>query len=315
MIAFLITFFAAGFVTVVLMPVVAPHTYRLLRKGRNDGHRQAPLDADRRAPDPASAAAFAELTRLAGRVGTPQAVAIGSAVAVEGAGDGAGVAIPDFAEPILAWRGWKVDGEGFLYALNGGGRGHSLGMLTGYEKGPRWAPRKTERAGCALSNESHAADDCVSMGLSIEQAREYIEARKAQKHDAPAAECRCGYYAARNLEDIQTAGHTYAFGIVALWGRVEEHEGGYRAEYAYPLCVVLANDPDMRAYSHGPVFSQGEAERAVAKLRERYGIKAALAGPRCLREWSDATFRPLLPEVPIVRALTAGEPHVETPFD
>ena len=30
-----------------------------------------------------------------------------------------------------------------------------------------------------------------------------------------------------------------AYGKVALWGRVIEHEHGYRAQYAYPQSIVV----------------------------------------------------------------------------
>ena len=61
------------------------------------------------------------------------------------------------------------------------------------------------------------------------------------QHDAPVAGCTCGIYAMKS-EHVQVLQgnppgfqETYiARGRVALWGRVIEHEFGYRAEFAYP---------------------------------------------------------------------------------
>jgi hypothetical protein len=62
-------------------------------------------------------------------------------------------------------------------------------------------------------------------------------------HDAPAAGCMCGFHAAKDRElalpylvgrnDRGTVDRV--LGLVALYGRVIEHEDGWRAEKAYPL--------------------------------------------------------------------------------
>ena len=55
-------------------------------------------------------------------------------------------------------------------------------------------------------------------------------------HEAPDLECGwCGIYAVKTprLDDRDDA----IYGQVNLWGRVIEHEHGYRAQYAYPALL------------------------------------------------------------------------------
>jgi hypothetical protein len=56
----------------------------------------------------------------------------------------------------------------------------------------------------------------------------------ARGHEAPQYDCQCGFYATKE-PDEQWATYSVVYGKVALWGRVIEHERGYRAQYAYPL--------------------------------------------------------------------------------
>ena len=61
---------------------------------------------------------------------------------------------------------------------------------------------------------------------------------------APTFDCTCGIYATRRLRDPGSAwrsGPQYAnhvIGAVALWGRVVEHEWGYRAQHARPVALL-----------------------------------------------------------------------------
>jgi hypothetical protein len=70
-------------------------------------------------------------------------------------------------------------------------------------------------------------------------------------HEAPADACSCGVYAAKNyqhLEDISssTAAELYVHGEVYLWGKVVEHDLGYRAQFAYPRTLVLPSNIESR---------------------------------------------------------------------
>jgi hypothetical protein len=57
--------------------------------------------------------------------------------------------------------------------------------------------------------------------------------------------CSCGIYAMKNEERLVEwwwlCEPAVCYGIVRLWGRIIEHEDGYRAEYAYPGELVCAD--------------------------------------------------------------------------
>lgn len=62
-------------------------------------------------------------------------------------------------------------------------------------------------------------------------------------HDAPDPDCRCGIYAARSLDAFERPRPAWppppVVGTVSLWGRVIEHERGWRAAFAYPARLRL----------------------------------------------------------------------------
>jgi len=61
-----------------------------------------------------------------------------------------------------------------------------------------------------------------------------------RRHDrVPALECRCGLHAMRAADAIRRTRDPAVAGTVALWGRVVEHEHGYRAEWGYPQRLSL----------------------------------------------------------------------------
>jgi hypothetical protein len=113
--------------------------------------------------------------------------------------------------------------------LTGIGSGH----------GQLWHPGQPLKAVCLASGPSHA-------------------------NPPPLSKCSCGIYALKRteigMEDSQV------FGKVALWGTVIEHEGGYRAEYAYPFAFIV---PTVTLVMPG--FPQPPSE--ILALAERYGIR------------------------------------------
>ena len=58
-------------------------------------------------------------------------------------------------------------------------------------------------------------------------------------HDAPDPRCTCGLHGTHGLEVLRKTRCPAVLGRVALWGRVIEHEHGYRARYAYPQRLRL----------------------------------------------------------------------------
>ena len=111
---------------------------------------------------------------------------------------------PDYAEPLIGWRVWCV---------------------------------VETRVGLLLASVIH--DHVWPVG------RETL-ARCEHSHPAPDPECGCGIHAAREpaavlsylrgRDELSTVARV--LGRVQLWGRVVEHEDGWRAERAYPLDLV-----------------------------------------------------------------------------
>jgi hypothetical protein len=105
-------------------------------------------------------------------------------------------------EPILAWRSWTLTGRR-------DGEGLLLRPVTAGSK--PWRPREVAQATCRL----------------------------AWSHEAPNLDCSCGLYATRELDTLRKTRCPAVLGRVALWGRVIEHEQGYRARFGYPQRLRL----------------------------------------------------------------------------
>jgi hypothetical protein len=128
--------------------------------------------------------------------------------------------IPDYFEAMTAYRGFNVFENGLLAGL-------------GFVE--PWPPHEPFVARCGrVSDESAAA-----------------HVRDGQFVSAPVYACGCGIYAVKTSEaalqlirmELQArallpqhfrAPVGRAWGAVKIWGRVIEHESGYRAEFAYP---------------------------------------------------------------------------------
>lgn len=105
-------------------------------------------------------------------------------------------------EPIEAWRAWTLTGRRDASRLRlrpVGGRMHP------------WPPRKPAQASCKLG----------------------------RMHRAPDAECSCGLHGTHGTDILRRTRNPAVLGTIALWGRVVEHELGYRGEFAYPQRLRL----------------------------------------------------------------------------
>ena len=137
-----------------------------------------------------------------------------------------------------AWSRSAVDGRALDRAA------HRVARLEpGDEAGrPRpLAPARRGRAGGVV----HAAPvpgDVPSAGVA---------GPELAQHPSPVPGCTCGIYASSSLRNLVTSTPSMpavsAVGTVALWGRVIEHERGWRAEFAYPdrltlVCVVCLQE-------------------------------------------------------------------------
>jgi hypothetical protein len=107
---------------------------------------------------------------------------------------------PDLLEPVVGFRKWRVVGE----------------HLTSPYIPLRWE-EPVVHARCYPANRSLL----------------FGEGWLDEPHDAPHPACRCGVYAWHSLPrrgPVPDPGRV--FGIVALWGRIEVHQDGMRAEHA-----------------------------------------------------------------------------------
>jgi len=90
-----------------------------------------------------------------------------------------------------------------------------------------------------------------------------------EPHEAPHPDCRCGVYAWHCLpRRSPVPGPDRVFGVVALWGRIEVHEDGMRAEHAA-----------IRALGYAPELGASHRETMEAIAR---GLGVALVEDRLL---------------------------------
>lgn len=104
--------------------------------------------------------------------------------------------------PVEALRGWHVPhGEAIL-------RSYNFPQVV-------WTPGKRVEAKCLDEGSCWGAEGCC------------------------AGKCDGGIYAVKNLKTLVRNVHpaVAVIGKVWLWGRIVEHEYGYRAQYAYPAAI------------------------------------------------------------------------------
>jgi hypothetical protein len=98
-------------------------------------------------------------------------------------------------------------------------------------------------------------------------------------HHVAAPGCSCGIYALKAPRFGPWPG--CVGGRVALWGRVIEHDDGYRAEYAYPVSLFRAMTP------RPPGFPR--VATALDALAAAYGVPIEPAPvaptPPCAHDW------------------------------
>lgn len=120
-------------------------------------------------------------------------------------------AVPDYIEPIVGWRYWRLGPRGRLASLHG----------------EEWVPGRPKVAACPFARYD-PSDKRVQL----------VAGYTRRAHDAPREGCICGLYAARDLKRLRGQmlfGHgLLVVGEVSLWGKVIPGLHGYRAEKAYP---------------------------------------------------------------------------------
>lgn len=136
---------------------------------------------------------------------------------------------PDGIEPVTGWRCW----------------GYNSGYLTSVNDALIW-PAK----------EAYVAECMKGIGTTHEE------------HLSPAENCTCGLYAAgaeNACQWTQRKGQPVVWGIVSGWGKVIEHNRGWKAQYAYPK-LLFVWDEDTK-----------KAAKAALLLKQRYGCEVQVA--------------------------------------
>ena len=157
------------------------------------------------------------------------------------------MAAPDYAEPIVGWRGW------FLVEAEDALRLCSIVYHT------LWQPRQELVASCCSG-------------------RHRLTPELPAKHSAPAADCRCGIYACESAATAtpflnrsrtparQTLG--LVLGRVSLWGKVVECQRGWRGERAYPASIYV---PRLSAEGR-LLLARNSGPETVALALRSYGV-------------------------------------------
>jgi hypothetical protein len=159
------------------------------------------------------------------------------------------VSAPDYAGALIGWRVWCVVRDGDELRL---------GSVIQDDVWP---------VGAAFVARCRAHEPPANRRLL----------REPEEHVAPAAGCTCGIYAAREPAGAWTylrgrdEPHTVArvIGRVMLWGRVVEHEDGWRAERAFPLDVYTGDRALGRHLVSVVAARPAELERSGQRVRAR----------------------------------------------
>jgi hypothetical protein len=137
--------------------------------------------------------------------------------------------VPDFIEPVEAWRVWRVCMHDYRIVLK------SLNADTVWEPGIALA------AACATRQRS----------------RRRPWRFEAPGHEAPEFDCTCGIYGVRSAAVARWYLERRALfynaervvGRVALWGDVVESESGWRGQRAYPIELFVPAATTLRGGS------------------------------------------------------------------
>lgn len=125
--------------------------------------------------------------------------------------------VPDFVQPLVGWRAWKV-----WTPVTGSG---SCPVFSSVILDTPWTPRRR-----------FSAEHSFDLG--------------AKCHGLLGLDCSCGVYAFKHAleafvylmevrDRLLGMSVEVALGAVSLWGRVVECESGYKAQYAYPCHIYL----------------------------------------------------------------------------
>jgi hypothetical protein len=199
-------------------------------------------------------------------------------------------------EVVVGWRTWDVSLDDETGPL-------LLPVGSGVDV---WAPRRPLRARCG-----------VPAVLSLFR----------RPHEAPDPGCRCGIYAARSLDAFDRPRPAWppppVLGTVSLWGRVIEHERGWRAAFAYParlrlvcsMCAWFEPGPGAPVTVHrflGRLYTLCERHRGGIEVPDTRRSRPTDVDPRALEASLLGAYAvdllPLEPVAPLFRRPRTPDP-------
>lgn len=165
--------------------------------------------------------------------------------------------IPDYIEPVEAWRVWRVSMR----------RGRVV--LLSLFAGAVWEPAVPLVAACSGGHRSRWAP----------------WRKRPNDHAVPDLDCRCGIYGVRSVAAARSYLETppllcrddRVIGRVALWGDVVEGPSGWRASHAYPIELFLPSP----AAGRSGLRHRAYVDEIVLEL-EAYEVPVGLVAPGAL---------------------------------
>jgi len=162
--------------------------------------------------------------------------------------------IPDYIDPLIAYRTWDWDARG-LTSLNHEPWVPGQAMVATCNKAitkhymkPKvhnftsWVNTRVRGASPSLTADGQFIDLGAREPMTEAEARWFF--LNVVKHESPVDDCRCGIYAAKDFAHLVRIKYAEKgiHGQVALWGSIIECEVGYRAQYGYPKNFVIPMD-------------------------------------------------------------------------
>lgn len=135
--------------------------------------------------------------------------------------------IPDFFSPLEAWRKFDTMADGSVLCSVG------IGQFP-------WLSAESGAAYCASGSGEFTTHGAC-----------------------PSLKCSCGYYAYKKREDAEVHGQGQILARIEVWGRIAEHERGYRCEHARIKELFLLD-------------SLGYLGEQVKSLEKRYKIPVTI---------------------------------------
>ena len=117
----------------------------------------------------------------------------------------------------------------------------------------------------------------------------------SHSHVAPHFDCTCGLWAFRDENRARSLVKTVTkvplrassptvnalYGSISLWGRVVEHEQGFRAEFGYPSQIVVPrNFRALIVRGDGRTTRRIEPREAASRLRDLYRVEVIIEPAR-----------------------------------